>query len=61
MASLPVVKICCIKSATKARPAVAHGASAQVRPQGFDLCSSLRTNDVRDEAKLAAFSPRCAP
>ncbi len=30
-------------------------AYAAVRPFGFDLCSSVRTHDVMDEAKLAAF------
>jgi hypothetical protein len=34
------------------RRAAAH---AQVGPYGFDLCNSVRTNDVLDEAKLAAF------
>ena len=28
---------------------------AQVRPHGFDVCSGVRTNDVLDETKLAAF------
>ena len=30
-------------------------AHAEVGPFGFDLCSGVRTNDVLDEAKLAAF------
>jgi len=30
-------------------------AHARVRPYGFDLCNSVRTADVLDEAKLAAF------
>jgi phosphoribosylanthranilate isomerase len=30
-------------------------AYAAVRPYGFDLCSSVRTHDLLDEAKLAAF------
>ena len=37
------------------RPDNIASAHAQVRPHGFDLCSSVRTNDVLDEAKLAAF------
>lgn len=37
------------------RPDNLAAAHAQVGPQGFDLCSSVRTNDVLDEAKLAAF------
>ncbi|MDB6114807.1 MAG: Phosphoribosylanthranilate isomerase [Lacunisphaera sp.] len=28
---------------------------AEVRPHGFDVCSGVRTNDVLDETKLAAF------
>ena len=37
------------------RPDNLAAAHAQVRPHGFDLCSSVRTNDVLDPAKLAAF------
>jgi phosphoribosylanthranilate isomerase len=37
------------------RPDNLAAAYAQVAPHGFDLCSSVRTNDVLDEAKLAAF------
>jgi len=37
------------------RPDNFAAAHAQVRPHGFDLCSSVRTHDVLDEAKLAAF------
>lgn len=37
------------------RPENLAAAHAQVRPHGFDLCSSVRTNDVLDETKLAAF------
>ena len=37
------------------RPDNLAAAHAQVGPHGFDLCSSVRTNDVLDEAKLAAF------
>ena len=37
------------------RPDNLAAAYAQVRPYGFDLCSSVRTNDILDEAKLAAF------
>jgi phosphoribosylanthranilate isomerase len=37
------------------RPDNLASAHAQVRPHGFDLCSSVRTQDVLDEAKLAAF------
>lgn len=37
------------------RPDNLSAAHAQVSPHGFDLCSSVRTQDVLDEAKLAAF------
>ncbi len=37
------------------RPDNLAAAYAQVAPYGFDLCSSVRTNDVLDEAKLATF------
>lgn len=37
------------------RPDNLAAAHAQVGPYGFDLCNSVRTNDVLDEAKLAAF------
>ena len=37
------------------RPDNLAAAHAQVGPHGFDLCSSVRTNDVLDETKLAAF------
>jgi len=37
------------------RPDNLAAAYAQVRPHGFDLCSSVRTNDILDETKLAAF------
>ena len=37
------------------RPDNLAAAHAQVRPHGFDLCSSVRTNDILDETKLAAF------
>ncbi len=37
------------------RPDNLAAAYAQVGPHGFDLCSSVRTNDVLDETKLAAF------
>jgi phosphoribosylanthranilate isomerase len=37
------------------RPDNLAAAHAQVHPHGFDLCSSVRTDDVLDEAKLAAF------
>ena len=37
------------------RPDNLAAAHAQVGPYGFDLCSSVRTNDVLDETKLAAF------
>ena len=37
------------------RPDNLAAAHAQVRPHGFDLCSSVRTNDVLDATKLAAF------
>lgn len=37
------------------RPDNLASAHAQVQPYGFDLCGSVRTNDVLDEAKLAAF------
>jgi len=37
------------------RPDNLATAYAQVGPYGFDLCSSVRTNDVLDETKLAAF------
>ena len=37
------------------RPDNLAAASTQVGPYGFDLCSGVRTNDVLDEAKLAAF------
>jgi phosphoribosylanthranilate isomerase len=37
------------------RPDNLAAAHARVRPYGFDLCNSVRTADVLDEAKLAAF------
>jgi len=37
------------------RPDNLAAAHAQVGPHGFALCSSVRTHDVLDEAKLAAF------
>lgn len=37
------------------RPENLAAAWTQVRPFGFDLCSAVRTNDVLDEQKLAAF------
>lgn len=37
------------------RPDNLAAAHAQVGPHGFDLCNSVRTADVLDEAKLAAF------
>jgi phosphoribosylanthranilate isomerase len=37
------------------RPDNLAAAYAQVGPHGFDLCSSVRTNDELDETKLAAF------
>ena len=37
------------------RPDNLARAHAEVQPFGFDLCSGVRTNDVLDEAKLAAF------
>lgn len=37
------------------RPDNLAAAHAQVGPYGFDLCNSVRTADVLDEAKLAAF------
>lgn len=37
------------------RPDNLAAARAQVGPHGFDLCNSVRTADVLDEAKLAAF------
>jgi phosphoribosylanthranilate isomerase len=37
------------------RPDNLGSAQAQVRPYGFDLCSSVRTDDILDEGKLAAF------
>jgi phosphoribosylanthranilate isomerase len=37
------------------RPNNLAAAFAQVSPYGFDLCSSVRTDDVLDEAKLASF------
>ncbi len=37
------------------RPDNLAAAHVQVGPHGFDLCSSVRTNDVLDETKLAAF------
>jgi phosphoribosylanthranilate isomerase len=37
------------------RPDNLAAAHAQVGPHGFDLCSSVRTNDILDETKLAAF------
>jgi phosphoribosylanthranilate isomerase len=37
------------------RPDNLATAQEQVGPYGFDLCSSVRTNDVLDEAKLASF------
>ena len=37
------------------RPANLAAAYAQVGPYGFDLCNSVRSNDVLDEAKRAAF------
>jgi phosphoribosylanthranilate isomerase len=37
------------------RPDNLAAAQAQVGPYGFDLCSSVRTRDVLDEAKLTAF------
>jgi len=37
------------------RPDNLAAAHTQVGPHGFDLCSSVRTDDVLDEAKLAAF------
>ena len=37
------------------RPDNLAAAFAQVGPYGFDLCSSVRSNDVLDETKLAAF------
>lgn len=37
------------------RPDNLAAAHAQVGPFGFDLCSSVRTADILDEAKLAAF------
>lgn len=37
------------------RPDNLAAAHAQVGPHGFDLCSSVRTSDILDEAKLAAF------
>ncbi len=37
------------------RPDNLAAAHAQVGPHGFDLCSSVRTNDLLDEAKLTAF------
>jgi phosphoribosylanthranilate isomerase len=37
------------------RPDNLAAADKQVGPYGFDLCSSVRTNDVLDETKLQAF------
>ena len=37
------------------RPDNLAQAHARVRPFGFDVCSGVRTNDVLDETKLAAF------
>ena len=37
------------------RPDNLAAAFAQVGPFGFDLCSSVRSNDVLDETKLSAF------
>jgi phosphoribosylanthranilate isomerase len=37
------------------RPENVAAAWAAVRPWGFDICSGVRTNDVLDEGKLAAF------
>ena len=37
------------------RPDNLAAAHAQVGPYGFDLCNSVRTKDVLDETKLAAF------